>query len=360
MKVMINTASKTYPVYIEQGAIRFIRETLHQKQYTKLFVITDTVVESLYLERLKAQLPEEIETVAYTVPAGEKAKQFSVYEACLNFALQEGLDRKSCIIAFGGGAVGDLAGFVAATFMRGIDFIQVPTTILAHDSAVGGKTAINVTLGKNMVGAFHQPEAVIYDIDFLQSLPDSELRSGMAEVIKHALIADEELLHFLMNEISDIKNISAETYAYILKRGIEIKAGIVSEDERETGVRAYLNFGHTLGHAIEATAGYGVYTHGEAVMIGMVYALHISKSMLGLDLPLSSFVAWIRSLGYQVNLPETLDFETAFQTMQRDKKSIGSEPYFVLLEKIGQPLLRKVEKHELEKIFTEQMENAKI
>ena len=196
-------------------------------------------------------------------------------------ALDFKLDRHSLILALGGGAVGDLSGFVAATFMRGIPFIQIPTTILAHDSAVGGKVAINHPAGKNMIGAFYQPEAVVYDIDFLKSLPEHEIRSGFAEVIKHGLIQDPSFYHWLKENILSIDMmISDENLIHFLSRGVEIKSAIVEEDEKETGIRAYLNFGHTLGHAIEAELGYGKLTHGEAVVIGMLYALQLSEKYL--------------------------------------------------------------------------------
>lgn len=351
MKIDIHTPSKNYSVFIKPEAINLIGKQLETKKYTKLCIITDQTVGPIHSDTLKAQLPGNLETIEFQVPSGEQAKQFSVYEQCLEFALENGLDRNSCIIAFGGGAVGDLAGFVAATYMRGIDFLQVPTTILAHDSAVGGKTAINLPLGKNMVGVFHQPEAVIYDIDFLKTLPVSEIRSGFAEVVKHALIADPKLLKYLMENITSLTEITDDMFVYILGRGIEIKAAVVSEDEKETGVRAVLNFGHTLGHAIEATAGYGKYTHGEAVMIGMMYALYLSKEKLNLTFDIQEFKEWIHSLGYDVDLPKYLSFEQAFQAMQRDKKSIANKPHFVLLAEVGVPVLEEVEKGIVEEIF---------
>ncbi|MEK3886033.1 3-dehydroquinate synthase [Bacillus sp. FSL K6-3431] len=351
MEVKINTSSKKYSVFIQSGAIRLIEKQLENKKYTQLYIITDQTVGPMHLSTLMANLPDEIKTVVYQVPSGERAKQFSVYEECLVFALENGIDRNSCIIAFGGGVVGDVAGFVAGTYMRGIDFLQVPTTILAHDSAVGGKTAINLSLGKNMVGVFHQPEAVIYDIDFLKTLPESEVRSGLAEVVKHALIADPQLLVYLMENITNLTEITDDMFVYILGRGIEIKAAVVSEDEKETGLRAILNFGHTLGHAIESTAGYGKYTHGEAVMIGMVYALYVSKHELGLTYDIAQFVEWITKLGYDTKLPENLNFEQAFQAMQRDKKSLGNKPRFVLLADIGRPKLKEVEKNVIEQIY---------
>ncbi|MBS4176567.1 3-dehydroquinate synthase [Lederbergia citrea] len=351
MQINIQTPSKTYPVYLGPEAMKHLTKYLQKRNYTKILVITDEIVANLHLDVLKQALPPSIESISYQVPSGEKAKQFSVYEACLTYALEQGLDRNSCIIAFGGGAVGDLSGFVAATYMRGIPFIQVPTTILAHDSAVGGKTGINHPLGKNMVGAFHQPEAVVYHTDFLQTLPESEVRSGFAEAVKHALIADPELLNFLMKNISDLKNIDQDHLIYILKRGIEIKAEVVSKDEKESGMRAVLNLGHTLGHVIEASAGYGKITHGEAVMTGIVYALYLSKEELGFSFPISQLESWINSLGYRLEIPSTLDFDNALSGMKRDKKSLGNKPRFVLLEKIGTPIVKEIEEDVLRNVF---------
>ncbi|MBS4217309.1 3-dehydroquinate synthase [Bacillus sp. FJAT-49711] len=351
MKIDIETPSKSYPVYIGINVLENLTIHLQTAQYTKLLIITDDIVGRLHLEELKNALPQPYESFTYIVPSGEKAKQFTIYEACLSYALEQGLDRKSCIIALGGGAVGDLAGFVAATYMRGIPFIQVPTTILAHDSAVGGKTGINHPLGKNLIGSFHQPEAVIYHTRFLKTLPQSEIRSGFAEAVKHALIADAALLSFLMSNISDLQTIKDDDLIFFLKRGIEIKAEVVSKDEREMGIRAFLNFGHTLGHVIESSAGYGKISHGEAVMTGMIYALYLSKELLDLDFNITEFELWIKNLGYSLEIPNDLEFEKAFTGMARDKKSFSNKPRFVLLETIGQPVVRELNKEILEKIY---------
>ncbi|MCJ7839462.1 3-dehydroquinate synthase [Lederbergia sp. NSJ-179] len=351
MQLMIQTASKNYPVFIGEDALQQLKAHLQKADYTNILVITDETVGKLHLDQLQTSLPETAACSIYHVPSGEKAKQFSVYEAALTYALEQGLDRKSCILAFGGGSVGDLAGFVAATFMRGIRFVQVPTTILAHDSAVGGKTGINHPLGKNMVGAFHQPEGVFYCIDFLKSLPISEIRSGFAEAIKHAFIADRRFLEFLMDTIDDVTNITERDLSYVLKKGIEIKADIVGQDERENGLRAVLNFGHTLGHAIEATAGYGKVTHGEAIMTGLVYALYLSQSETGLTYDLHAFEQWLKTLGYRLEIPERFDFEKAIVSMRRDKKSVAHKPRFVLLEEIGKPIIKEIEEERLKQVY---------
>jgi 3-dehydroquinate synthase len=341
--IRIDTESKNYDVFVGEGVTQGIAPFLtnHFRGLTKLLIITDETVASIHLEKLLPFL-REWNPVVFTAPSGEKAKTFEIYYRALSVALENRLDRKSVILSFGGGAVGDLAGFVAASFMRGIPFIQVPTTILAHDSSVGGKVAINHPLGKNMIGAFHQPEAVFYDLDFLKTLPQQEIRSGYAEVIKHALIYDPEFYDWLQTNITDLKLITTEQLSDSLTRGIRIKREFVSQDERETGIRAYLNFGHTLGHAIESEMGYGEFTHGEAVMIGMVFALRISHDLQGLSFDLNRFIKWIESLGFETRLPANLSYDRLLNKMRQDKKSVGNSIRFVLLEQVGKPKLQEI------------------
>lgn len=346
--VTIQTSSKQYPVYIGSGVISGLEKFI-EDSYPKLssiLIISDQTVGDLYLATLEAQL-SNFETTSFLVPSGEGAKSFNHFYDCLTYALEQKLDRKSIIISFGGGVVGDLSGFVAASYMRGIPFIQVPTTILAHDSAVGGKVAINHPLGKNMIGAFHQPDAVFYDMDFLGSLPEREIRSGFAEVIKHALIQDPHFYDWLQSNVNELKSINGEILQHSLVRGIEIKGHIVAQDEKETGVRAFLNFGHTLGHAIEAECGYGEMSHGEAVIIGMVYALELSKQIAGLDFDVNEFKLWLKKLGYQVTLPDGLIAEKLLGRMKQDKKSVGQKVKFVLLEQIGEPCLNEISDEQL-------------
>lgn len=342
--VSVQTESKVYPVIIGEKIIHELPLFLHKEfpQLTKIFIVTDENIAALYLQELLEVLTD-FDAEHVIVPNGEKAKTFDVYHSCLTFALEKRLDRKSLLLAFGGGAVGDLAGFVAATYMRGIPFVQIPTTILAHDSAVGGKVAINHELGKNMVGAFYQPEAVFYDLKYLASLPPREKRSGFAEVIKHTLIHDISLFLELKNTITSIEDINAQKLESFLAKGIEIKAGIVEEDERETGKRAFLNFGHTLGHAIEAEMGYGGWSHGEAVIVGMRYAIYLSQKFHSLSFDVGELTEWLRSLGYQTSIPETLSHKVLLQRMKQDKKTVGSAVTFVLLEQIGKPVLQKVD-----------------
>ncbi|MEH7437218.1 3-dehydroquinate synthase [Neobacillus drentensis] len=350
--IQIQTESKSYAVFVGEGVRKELNDFLstHLTDLTRILIITDETVAKLHLQELQTVL-STWNPIIFIAPSGEKAKTFDVYYQALSTALENGLDRKSVILSFGGGAVGDLSGFVAASYMRGIPFIQVPTTILAHDSAVGGKVAINHPLGKNMIGAFYQPEAVFYDLEWLKTLPVKEIRSGFAEVIKHALISDSDFLYWLQANVPDIQSISQERLADSLIKGIEIKNKFVSQDERETGVRAYLNFGHTLGHAIESEMGYGNFTHGEAVMIGMVYALKLSNQLLNLSFNVKEFVRWVTELGYDIKLPSHLSYEQLLRKMKQDKKSVGESYRFVLLEQIGQPKLQEVS----EKVLLEEL-----
>jgi 3-dehydroquinate synthase len=351
-RVMIETANKTYPVIIGEGAVNAIAsfiDEMNQKP-TRLFIIADESVRTIHGERLESALPEGIPADWHNVPAGESAKSFSVFEQCLTRMLECALDRRSLVVAFGGGACGDLAGFCAAAYMRGIPFIQVPTTILAHDSAVGGKTAVNHPLGKNMIGAFHQPEAVVYDTLFLHSLSEKETRSGFAEVIKHALIADAGLYDDIRANVNSASHIAGSFLEHCLKRGIEIKGAIVKEDELETGVRAYLNFGHTYGHAVEALSGYGNAAHGEAVACGMIFALYASAYKNGLSFDIPPFAKWLKKAGYPVEAGMHFSFDDIYDVMTRDKKAYGGTVRFVLLNEIGAPYVTDMTKEELRKI----------
>lgn len=343
MQLQISTQHHSYPVVIGSGAIHgvhaFIQENM--KEVTNIGIIIDEKVADIYWNDLKAAF-NELPFSVYIAPSGESAKTFDVYYDITGFLLEKKLDRKSLIIAIGGGAIGDLAGFVASTFMRGIPFIQIPTTILAHDSAVGGKVAINHPLGKNMIGAFHQPEAVFYDLEFLQSLSLQEKRSGFAEVIKHGLIHDEVFYAQMRNELHTLDELSPTLLSSFLTRGIEIKGEFVAADETEKGVRAYLNFGHTLGHAIEAEMGYGGWTHGESVAVGMIFALKLSQKKLNLSFNVDDFTQWLQVLGYTTTIPAHISHEKLLKRMKQDKKSVAGQVKFVLLTSIGNPVLEDI------------------
>lgn len=338
-ELMIETSSKTYPVVIGSDILTHLPNFLLKEMegISKIWIISDETVADLYLNRLIMILESEFEDIIISiVPSGESAKTFEVFEQCHKDGLEGNVNRKSVILALGGGAVGDLAGFVAATFMRGIRFIGIPTTILAHDSAVGGKVAINHKLGKNMVGAFHQPEAVFYDLRLLQSLPLKEVRSGFAEAIKHGLIQDNHFYDWMTNNINSLEDLNGTSLEQVITTGISIKAAVVKQDERETGIREFLNFGHTLGHAIEANVGYGKITHGEAVLIGMIFALKMSVDKVGLIFNINHFVNWVESLGYKTELP-SCNHTDLLHSMKKDKKTTGNKTTFVVLTKVGSP-----------------------
>jgi 3-dehydroquinate synthase len=341
--IHIITQSKNYPVFIGQGGLQklspFLKE--HFKQISKLIIITDEQVANLHLSALKAEL-EKYDICTFITPVGESAKTFNIYYQALSFALEQKLDRNSILLAFGGGAIGDLGGFIAATYMRGIPFIQVPTTILAHDSAVGGKVAINHPIGKNMIGSFYQPDAVIYDLDFLETLSLDEKRSGFAELIKHALLDGFSFFNRLSEQIHTLKALNSLEFLPLLTEGIKVKARIIANDEKEQGERAFLNLGHTLGHAIEAEAGFGKITHGEAVVIGMIFALKISKNVLNLQFDLDGFNKWLIKLGYQTQIPKDLSRRALVERMKQDKKTIKNEIRMILLKDVGQPTIKTI------------------
>lgn len=341
--MQIKTSSKEYPIFIGDGVIEQLPIFLEKnfKRKPKVYIITDEIVSSLYSNTIKSGLTEHgFDVIIHAVPTGEKAKSFSVYEECLTVGLENKLDRDSLVLALGGGVVGDLAGFVAATYMRGIPYIQLPTTLLAHDSAVGGKVAINHHLGKNLVGCFYQPEAVFYDSSFLSTLPEKEWRSGFAELIKHAFLSSQSFYDELRNRYSVISDLSTKSMDPYIKRGISVKADIVSVDEKENGSRAFLNLGHTLAHAIEGAAGYGVVTHGEAVAFGMLFDLYLSKKYADFQFDITTFENWLRNLGYLQIPKEILSTDSLLPFMKLDKKNKQGSIMMVLLKDYGSPTLQ--------------------
>ncbi|WP_404428371.1 3-dehydroquinate synthase [Sutcliffiella horikoshii] len=343
-QVTVQTASKEYTVFLGKGAIEQLPQLLgsFQKKPSKVLIVTDDLVADLYLSEIVSNLTQNFTVHSYVLPNGEEAKSFDNYYAIQTFALENGLDRHSVIIALGGGVVGDIAGFVASTFMRGIKFIQVPTTLLAHDSAVGGKVAINHPLGKNMIGSFYQPEAVIYDVDFLKSLSEKELRSGFAEVVKHSLIWDNEFYQWIRENIKKLDDLTEDRLLVCLENGIKIKAEVVSNDEKETGLRAILNFGHTLGHALEAAYGYGKITHGDGVALGMLFATRLSEK-LNPELELSTDLSEAGGrYGFPTKIKSSVSPEELLGWMKKDKKTQNSHIHMVLIKSVGNVGLRSV------------------
>ncbi|UTE74564.1 3-dehydroquinate synthase [Rossellomorea marisflavi] len=353
-KVAIETASKTYDVIIGNHLTESISSFLIEKGYRdrKIWIIADEAVYHLHGMVLVKNLKKTFDVTVHLAPSGERAKTLEEFERAMTHGLTNGVDRSSVVIALGGGAIGDMGGFVASTFMRGIPFIGVPTTILAHDSSVGGKVAINHPLGKNMIGQFHQPEAVFFDLDHLKSLPEREVLSGFGEVIKHAFLSGEDFLQDIKNSFRGPGSLNDAFLEECLERGIKVKADIVARDERESSVRAYLNFGHTYGHAVESASGYGNRTHGECVVVGMIYALYLSRRMSGMTFDVEGFAHWAASLGYDLTIPEELSFADLYALMTRDKKAKNGEPQFVLLRNIGEPYLTRVSKEDLEEADT--------
>jgi 3-dehydroquinate synthase len=305
-------------------------------------VVTNDVVGPLYSERLSTTLQSLYRKVrTITLPDGEANKDLTTLNKIFDSLLEQGADRQTTLFALGGGVVGDVTGLAAACYMRGVPYVQVPTTLLAQvDSSVGGKTAVNHPLGKNMIGVFNQPLRVIADLATLESLPQRELVAGLAEVIKYGPIADEVFLDWIEAHLDELLRREVNALAHVVKRSCEIKANVVGQDERESGLRAILNFGHTFGHAIEAGLGYGEWLHGEAVGCGMVMAADLS-ARLGL-IP-ESRVERLRTLIRRAGLPvlgPRLGVERYLALMRLDKKSSAGEIRFVVLEGEGQASVR--------------------
>lgn len=353
MNIPVRAASHTYAVTIGYG---ILKQTIEEhaelfEKSDKIIVLTDKHVWAAQQGYFNACFPYDNEVLV--MPAGEACKSFENYSAAQTFLIEQKCTRKSLIIAFGGGAVGDLAGFVAATYMRGVPFIQVPTTILAHDSAVGGKTAINHPLAKNMIGAFYQPQAVFYDTKLLESLSEKEVRSGMAEVIKHALISNPFWVSELMNG-DKVTKLTQKQLGEYLADGVKVKAAIVEQDETEQSVRKYLNLGHTYGHALEAAAGYGGLAHGEAVMIGLVYCLLLSERYGRIQRKFThQFLKFAIDNGYPFEAVSQYQFEELTDYLLKDKKADYGQLQFVLLEEVGKPFVRKIELSQCEEIDQE-------
>ena len=305
----------------------------------KCAVITDSNVAKYLLKpALKSLKAAGFDAVSIIVPAGEKSKSLTFVEKCHDQLAANRLERKSFIVALGGGVIGDLAGFVAASYLRGIAFVQVPTTLLAQvDSSVGGKTGVNLRAGKNLVGAFYQPKFVLCDLNSLKTLPKREFQAGLAEVVKYGIIYDAPLFARLERDMDKILRRDSKILAEVVARCCEIKADVVGQDETESGLRAILNFGHTIGHAIEAISGYGKYLHGEAISIGQIAAAKISAGLMGLP---QADVDRIEKLFARTGLPTKIKLNSIqrkklFAAMRLDKKVSAGEIKFVLADKIG-------------------------
>lgn len=336
--VRVELGPRSYDIFIGENWWRKLPDFLASiSRRSPAIMITDKNVFSLYgMQYLDLIRQAGFQVEPAIIPGGEDCKNLATCTLIYEQMVTAGLDRGSTVFALGGGIVGDVAGFVAATYMRGIPYIQIPTTLLAQvDSSVGGKTGVNLPLGKNLVGAFHQPSLVFVEVDFLDTLPEREYLTGLAEVIKYGIIWDLEFFIYLEENLARIKAQDKDCLQYIISRCCEIKAQVVAQDETEKGVRAMLNLGHTFGHALEALTLYERYTHGEAVAIGTICAARLSQS---LGLLSGSEVSRIEQLFEAVGLPtrfENLDPLAIVAQMYRDKKQVGGRLQLVLPESVG-------------------------
>ncbi|HMO51114.1 MAG TPA: 3-dehydroquinate synthase [Kiritimatiellia bacterium] len=340
MKVTVDLGSRSYDILIKAGLLAGLPRWLDHYGLgaAKGLLITDDKVDPLYGYPVQKHLLDAGRAYPRAViPAGEESKSQKFLFRLYDDALEAGLDRKALVLALGGGVVGDLAGYVAASYLRGLRFVQLPTTLLAMvDSAVGGKTGINLPRGKNLVGAFHQPSLVLCDLDTLKTLSGREFRSGLAEVIKYGIIADAAFFQFCEEHLDGALKAEAGILEHLVSRSCMIKADVVRQDETESGLRAILNFGHTLGHAIETVAGYGKFLHGEAIAIGMVFAARLSVHLTGLPPAQASRIEQLFArAGLPVKAPG-LSWSKLQKAMSLDKKSSGGKPRFVLAREIGQ------------------------
>jgi 3-dehydroquinate synthase len=338
----VDLGARAYPIHIGAGVLGEAALYAPYVKGRRVAIVTNPAVGALYLDRLQQALAAAgAQTVPVLVADGEQAKSWAELDRITDAMLAARLGRDAVVVALGGGVVGDLAGFAAAIYQRGIPFIQVPTTLLAQvDSSVGGKTAINHARGKNMIGAFHQPLAVVADVASLDSLPDRELKAGIAEVVKHGFILDLAFVGWLEANMDALLERDRGALEYAVRRSCELKAQVVASDERESGLRAILNFGHTFGHAIEAGAGYGQWLHGEAVAAGMVMAAELSVRAGSFRREEAERVkALIARAGLPVRGPD-LGIDRYLSLMQVDKKAAGGKLRFVLLEGLGRAVLR--------------------
>lgn len=348
MKTVEVDAAVRYNIVIDKGILPKSGDMIKEvTSAERVAVITDDTVDKLYSDVvMKSLLDAGFETFKFVFPHGEKSKNISTFSSILEFLAESGLTRTDALVALGGGVVGDVAGFAAASYLRGIDFIQIPTTLLACvDSSVGGKTAIDLKAGKNLAGAFYQPKLVIADFETLSTLTDGIFADGMAEVIKYGVIFDKAFFEFLRD------NEAKDNLEYVITRCVELKRDIVNADEKEKGVRALLNFGHTVGHAIEKCSGYKI-PHGSAVAVGMII---ISRAAYKCSFCNENYADIIASLNKKYSLPVSTDFSASelSSAAMADKKRAGDKIKLIIPEALGNCVIKSVPTSELEKIIGE-------
>ncbi|MCP1175276.1 3-dehydroquinate synthase [Ralstonia chuxiongensis] len=342
--VDVDLGDRAYPIHIGSGLLSKAELFAPHIRGARAVIVTNETVAPLYAAKVEEAiraLGKAVDTVV--LPDGESFKKWDTLNRIFDALLTAGADRKTTLIALGGGVIGDMTGFAAACYMRGVPFIQVPTTLLSQvDSSVGGKTGINHPLGKNMIGAFHQPQAVLADIDTLRTLPARELAAGMAEVIKHGAIADADYFAWIEQNIKGLNDCDTDLMAEAVQGSVRIKAAVVAQDERETGLRATLNFGHTFGHAIEAGLGYGEWLHGEAVGCGMVMAADLSHRLGFIDIDTRNRITALTRAADLPTVAPDLGVDRFIELMRVDKKAEAGEIKFVLLRKLGQAFVTTV------------------
>jgi len=341
--IRVALTDRTYSIHIGTGLLARLAEFVAPLSPTSILIVTNDVVGPLYGDSALEALRPVARAALVRLPDGERTKRWDSVSRILDALVEHGADRKSVVVALGGGVIGDLAGFAASIYMRGIRAVQVPTTLLAQvDSSVGGKTGINHPSGKNLIGTFHQPSVVVSDSDVLQTLPSRELAAGLAEILKHGLLADARYFDDVVGDLPALRAREPAALASAIGRSCEIKAGVVGRDERESGERALLNFGHTFGHAIEALTGYTQWLHGEAVGCGMVLAADLSRR---LGLIADRDVRGVEHAVALAGLPpriEGLNAEDALQSMRGDKKAEAGAVRYIVLERIGRAVQRAV------------------
>ena len=342
-RITVDLSGRTYEIYVGGGLLTRLSDWVAPLKPTSVFIVSNPVVEGLHLDITRRSLTGVAPLSTIILPDGEAAKTMATVQLVLDRLVEAAADRRSVIVALGGGVIGDIAGFAAAIYMRGIRFVQVPTTLLAQvDSSVGGKTGVNHPRGKNLIGAFHQPSVVVSDTEALRTLPARELSAGLAEVIKHGLLVDESYFAEIERNLPRLLTCESAALSEAIAGSCRIKASVVARDEKESGERALLNLGHTFGHAIESLAGYGTWLHGEAVGCGLCLAADLSARCGLID---ADMVKRIERTVQAAKLPTRiagLSKSAAMASMRGDKKAEAGRIRFILLERIGRAIQREV------------------
>lgn len=340
LELKVDLGDRSYPIIIGADIISNPNYFLPYIKGTNVAIVTNETIAPIYLNLIQSTLADYDLTVI-TLPDGEQYKNLETLNLIFDQLLQARQSRRTTLIALGGGVIGDMTGFAAACYQRGVDFIQVPTTLLSQvDSSVGGKTGVNHALGKNMIGAFHQPNAVVIDTATLNTLPERELSAGLAEIIKYGLICDEAFYQWLQKNINRLMNRDPQALSYAIHRSCQDKVKVVEADEKESGIRAILNFGHTFGHALETHTGYGSWLHGEAVAVGMVMAADLScrEGRLAQE-SVDGLVALLDSVSLPTQPPSGISPERFIELMAVDKKVLEGQLRLVLLDSVGSAVI---------------------